>query len=238
MSTLPPDSDVFDTADDLAEAAAARIGELLSAPGATLRTICLSGGTTPERLYRRLAADPSIPFAALHLFWGDERMISPDAKDNNARMTLDAFEAANIPPGNVHRIATSDITAEESAAAYDRELREFAGAAWRDPAHPLFDVVLLGLGEDGHTASLFPGGPDVDEGERWAVPVDATGTLPVPRVSLTIPALSSSREALFLVTGGRKKDALAAIARRDDLPAGRVRSAGRVRFLVTRDAVP
>ena len=238
MSTLPPDSEVFDDAEALADAAAAMIAERLDAAGPARRAICLSGGTTPELLYKRLAADAAIPFATLHLFWGDERLIAPDAKDNNAHMTLAAFGDAPIPPQNIHRIPTTGLSGAESAAAYQRELQAFAGSATLDPGRPLFDVVLLGLGEDGHTASLFPGRPDVDEKERWAVAVEETGSPPVPRVSLTLPALSSSREALFLVTGERKRAALAAIAAGEGLPAGRVRSAGRVRWLVTRDAVP
>ena len=238
MSPLPIGTELFDGADDLARAAAESIFVLVCGPGSGRRAICLSGGSTPERLYRLLAGPDfvaRVPWADLHLFWGDERLVPADHPDSNGCMALAAFGNAPIPPGNVHRVPTAGLTAEASASAYEREL----GTFFPDGAQPLFDVVLLGLGEDGHTASLFPGRAEVDEDRRLVVAVPRAGLPPyVPRVSLTIPALSSSREALFLVSGGGKRAALAAVANGALLPAARVRSAGRVRWLVTRDAVP
>lgn len=237
----PPNTELFDTADELARAAAERVIGLLARSCLDRKAICLAGGSTPERLYRLLAHHSEaarISWPNLHLFWGDERLVPPDARDSNARMTLDALGAAPIPLDNIHPIPTTGLTVEASAAAYERELKSFFGASTLDDARPIFDVVLLGLGEDGHTGSLFPGQPQVDERQRWVVGVPQAGQPPaVPRVSLTIPALSSSREALFLVSGKGKRDAFAAMARGDDRPAGRIRSAGRVRWLVTRDVV-
>ncbi len=241
MSTCPPGTEVFDTADDVATEAAESVARLLARGGHDRRAICLSGGSTPERLYRLLAGPrfmARIPWAHLHLFWGDERLVPADSPDSNGRMAMAALAAAPIPPENIHRVPTLGLTVAESAEAYRCELEGFAGPA-APGRRPLFDVVLLGLGEDGHTASLFPGRPEVDAIERWVVAVPEAGEPPhVPRVSLTVGALSSSREALFLVGGQGKRAALSAVAAGEDRPAGRIRSNGRVRWLVTRDAIP
>lgn len=237
MSGLPPGAELFDTADDLARVAAESVVACLGQPRPGPRSICLSGGSTPERLYRMLAGPDFVnrlPWDTLHLFWGDERLVPADHPDSNGRMALAALSDAPIPPGNVHRIPTEGLGVAASAEAYERELKAFAGET-----RPLFDVMLLGLGEDGHTASLFPGRPEVDETGSWVVGVPGAGQPPyVPRVSLTVPALSSCREALFLVSGTGKRAPLVAIAAGEDRPAGRIRTDGRMRWLITRDAVP
>jgi 6-phosphogluconolactonase len=118
----------------------------------------------------------------------------------------------------------SDDGVEAGARAYERTLLDFYGAESLDPARPLFDLVLLGLGEDGHTASLFPGKPEATETGALAVPVPEAGLEPfVPRISLTLPALLSARHVLVLVTGAGKRDPLARLAAGEDLPAGHVR---------------
>lgn len=237
MSVLPPGTELFDTTDDLARTAAEAIVGALDRPGPERRTLCLSGGSTPERLYRLMAGPDfvtRIPWETLHLFWGDERLVGADHPDSNGRMALAALSGAPVRPEHVHRVRTEGLSLAESAEAYERELD-----ALGDGTRPLFDVVLLGLGEDGHTASLFPGRPEVEETRRRVVAVPEAGQPPyVPRVSLTVPALSSSREALFLVAGEGKRSPLAAIAAGEDRPAARIRSCGHVRWLVTRDAVP
>lgn len=238
MSALPPGTELFDTADGLFRAAAESIVGRLGASGPGPLSLCLTGGSTPEGLYRMLAGPAFVgrlPWARLHLFWGDERLVPADDPDSNGRMALAALAGAPIPTGNIHRVPTA-VPPDAGAAAYEAELRAFRGGAL-DGARPLFDVMLLGLGEDGHTASLFPGRPEVDETERWVVGVPEAAQPPhVPRVSLTVPALSSSREALFLVSGAGKRSPMAAIGRGEDRPAGRIRSAGRLRWLATRDA--
>ena len=241
MSALPPGTEVFDTAESLVREAARSILGVLGRPGSERRAICLSGGSTPDRLYGLLAGPDfaaRVPWASLHLFWGDERLVPEDDESSNGRRALGGLKGAPIPPENIHRIPTAGLTAEAGAAAYERELKAFHGSGRPHESRPLFDVVLLGLGEDGHTASLFPGRPEVDAADRWVVDVREAGQAPhVPRISLTIPALSSSGEAMFLVTGAGKRSALAAIAKGEDRPAARIRSFGRVRWLVTRDAV-
>ena len=123
--------------------------------------INLSGGSTPRRLYERLAGPPyrdTFPWSRTHWFWGDERFVPHDDALSNYRMVREALlSRAPIPADNVHPIPTEGISPEAAASAYERQLKSFYGAERLDPARPLFDVTLLGLGPDGHTASLFPG---------------------------------------------------------------------------------
>jgi 6-phosphogluconolactonase len=137
---------------------------------------------------------------------------------------------APIPPANIHPIPT-DGTPDGAASAYEAELKSFYGAAVLDPARPLFEIVLLGLGEDGHTASLFPGTPALGEHTRWVAAV-AAGTAE-PRITLTYPALASSRHVAFLVEGSGKR-AMADRLRRGDasIPAGRVAPVGRLHLFL------
>lgn len=198
--------------------------------------ICLSGGSTPKVLYGLLAGPDyaaRVPWERVHWFFGDDRVVPWDDERSNVRMVRDAFgHGAQIPPTHLHFIP-SDAGAEAGARAYERTLLDFYGADRLDPARPLFDLVLLGLGEDGHTASLFPGKPAVQETERLVAPVPEAGLAPfVPRITLTFPALASSRHVLFLVTGAGKRAPLARLAAGEDLPAGRVASTGTVAWLL------
>ena len=185
-------------------------------------SLCLSGGSTPRLLYDRLGEAPfhdSFPWDRTHLFWGDERFVPHADTDSNYRMAREALLShAPIPLSNIHPIPTEGLTPDDAARRYESELRAFHAAA---PADPLFDVVLLGLGDDGHTASLFPGTPALEERARWVVSV--IGAKPEPRITLTYPALASSRAIAFLVTGAGKRDILARARGGDrDLPAARV----------------
>ena len=198
--------------------------------------ICLSGGSTPTVLYGLLAGPEyaaRVPWERVHWFFGDDRVVPWDDARSNVRMVREAFgHGSRIPPTHLHLIP-SDEGAEAGARAYARTLLDFYGADALDPARPLFDLVLLGLGEDGHTASLFPGKPAVDEAEHLAAAVPEAGLKPfVPRITLTLPALASSRHLLFLVTGAGKREPLARLAAGEDLPAGRVTSLGRVSWLL------
>jgi 6-phosphogluconolactonase len=198
--------------------------------------ICLSGGSTPKVLYGLLAGPDyatRVPWERIHWFFGDDRVVPWDDARSNVRMVREAFgHGAPIPPTHLHFIP-SDEGAEAGARAYERALLDVYGAEKLDPARPLFDLVLLGLGEDGHTASLFPGKPAVEETERLVAPVPEAGLAPfVPRITLTFPALASSRHVLFLVTGAGKRAALARLAAGEDLPAGRVSSAGEIAWLL------
>jgi 6-phosphogluconolactonase len=191
--------------------------------------VALSGGSTPRRLYERLASPPcldSFPWDRVHWFWGDERFVPHDDAQSNYRMAREAMLArAPIPAGNIHPIPTEGLTSNASAARYDAELRSYYGAPRLDPARPLFDVVLLGLGTNGHTASLFPGSPVLEERERWAAAI--VGEDQNARITLTYPALESCRCAAFLVTGVEKHEMLARLRRGDQvIPAGRLRPTG------------
>ena len=135
-----------------------------------------------------------------------------DDARSNFRMAWDAMLShAPVPPGNIHPVRTENITPEEAAFAYERELKSFYGADTLDPARPLFEIALLGLGEDGHFASLFPGHPVLKERGRWAAAV--IGAAPEPRITLTYPALESSRHTAFLVAGAYESRDFAPVSR-------------------------
>ena len=151
-------------------------------------------------------------------------------------MARAAFGDAPIPEGHLHGIPT-DGTLDSAASAYAETLKGFYGADELDPARPLFDLVLLGIGEDGHTASLFPGKPALAERQAWVAPVPEAGLAPfVPRITLTFPVLASSRQLLVLVTGAGKRDPLARIAKGEDLPARYISSIGNLTWLLDRAA--
>jgi 6-phosphogluconolactonase len=213
------------------EALARRAAEWLIATAAAkdgLVAIALSGGATPRRLYELLAAPPRLtdfPWARTHWFWGDERFVPRDSPFSNYRMVWEAMlSRAPVPPANIHAMPTG-MSLEAAALAYERELKSFYGADRLDTARPLFDVTLLGLGPDGHTASLFPGSPVLAERQRWVAPLVRVTS--EPRLTLTYPVLESSRHAAFLVAGAEKRAVLSRFRRGDpDLPAARLRPIG------------
>ena len=230
---MTPPVEVFADREALARRAA---DVLLDAVKATQGrcAIALSGGSTPKGLYELLAQAPyrdSVAWNRTHLFWGDERFVPPTDPRSNFRMAREALLShVPIPTANVHPIPTEGMTPEDAARAYERTLKSFYGAETLDPKRPLFDVNLLGLGEDGHIASLFPETNALSERERWVVAV--TGGAPEPRISLTYPALESSRLVLFLVAGVEKRAILARVLHGDqELPAARLRPAGRLLWL-------
>jgi 6-phosphogluconolactonase/glucosamine-6-phosphate isomerase/deaminase len=155
------------------------------------------------------------------------------------RMARQAFLNRCAPLVNIHPMATSAADPDEAAHRYETELKSFYGADRLDPARPLFDVVLMGVGPDGHTASLFPGYPAVDEKERWVVGVPTAHVEPfVPRASLTLPALGSCHEMLFEVGGADKRAILTRVLAGEDLPANRAHSIGVTIWLADRAALP
>ena len=233
-------AEVLPDASSLARRAAERIVTRLAEPGRR-HAVALAGGSTPEALYRLLATDAfrhRIPWSDVHWFWGDERFVAADDALNNARAALDALLThVPVPAENIHRIPTDVATPAESAARYEATLRDFHGGQARDPGSPLFSLVLMGLGPDGHTASLFPGDPVVDETHRWVVPVEKAGLAPfVPRVTLTLSALGSTREMLFLVSGAGKQAPLRRIRAGEHLPAARAHADGELVWLLDRGA--
>jgi 6-phosphogluconolactonase len=170
----------------------------------------LSGGSTPGKLYRLLAEEPyraRMPWEQVYLFWGDERCVPPDDPGSNYQLAKETLLArVPIPAGNVHRMR-GELEPEAAAQAYERALQDFfCGPRTR------FDLVLLGLGEDGHTASLFPGSPQLAERERLAVPATASYQgRPAQRVTLTLPAINTARLVMFLVTGSAKAEVVQAV---------------------------
>jgi 6-phosphogluconolactonase len=191
--------------------------------------ISLSGGSTPKRLFQILA-EPAyqsrIPWKDVHLFWGDERMVPRNDPLSNYRMTSEAILShVPVPPENVHGIKTEGLTPEESAEDYEETLKSFYGANSFDPARPLFDITLLGIGPDGHTASLFPGTSVLTERKRWVAPV--IGAKAEARITLTYPTLDSSRHVAFLLAGPDKREILGKFMKEDQsLPSVHVDPVG------------
>ena len=195
---------VFDDAESVARAAASRFAELAreSVKARGLFAVALSGGSTPRRVYELLTDEEfggSIDWPNVHVFFGDERMVPPDSAESNYRMANEALlSRVPVPPENVHRIdGVGDAAA--NASAYEREMRElFGDAEW-----PRLDLVLLGMGDDGHTASLFPGTKALDESRLW-VASNWVEKLGAWRVTLTAPVINAARHVTFLVNGAGK----------------------------------
>src|SRR5205823_4654471 len=189
--------------------AAGRSFDRLSIEAITARgkfTVALSGGSTPKRLYQILADAPyrdKINWAHVEIFWGDERSVSPDHADSNFRMAKEAMlDRLTIPAENIHRLQAEREDRDKAAQDYQNEIAKVFGV---DPngEPPVFDLVLLGMGPDGHTASLFPGTTALREMKKWVVPnwVEKFKTF---RLTMTRPILNKAREVLFLVAGKDK----------------------------------
>lgn len=200
--------------------------------------ISLSGGSTPKILYTLLASDAfrrRFPWTRVSWYWGDERFVPYDHPDSNYRMTREAMLAkAPVPPANIHPVP-ADGTPDDAALRYERTLQAAYGAAVLDPARPLFDITLLGLGPDGHTASLLPGEPVLRERKRWVAAV--SHGRPEVRITMTYPVIESSRQVAFLVTGKEKAAIFKAIrAGGSQVPAARVGPVGELIWFVDRAA--
>lgn len=225
----------------LARAAADRLSARLDANGGRA-AVCLTGGSSPERLYRLLASEPyrsRIPWQRVHWFMGDERFVPAQDSRNNMAMARRLFLDSCAPPENIHPIPVQAGTTREAARRYEIALQTFYGSGRLDPMRPLFDLVLMGVGPDGHTASLFPGDAALDEREQWVVGVPHAGVEPlVPRITLTMPLLASCREMLFEVSGAEKRDILTKILDGENFPAARARSLGETVWLVDAAALP
>src|SRR6185437_10134402 len=163
---------IFETGESLARYAATWLCNL-AATNAGRFSVCLAGGSTPKQLYRHFADPPlaeRFPWSRIHWFWGDERFVPHDHPDSNYGMAFEAFlSRVPVPPANIHAIPTEGVTPEQSAAAYETTLKRFYGSGTMTSERPLFDVTLLGIGDDGHTASLFPGQPALQETRKWAM---------------------------------------------------------------------
>lgn len=205
--------------------------------------LVLAGGTTPRGVYRQLAAQ-HIEWERVHLFWGDERGVPPEHAESNFRMAAESLlRHLPVPPPNLHRIP-GEKPPGEAALLYDRELQRFFGAGRPAdlPGDQGFDLVLLGIGADGHTASLFPGSEALEE-TGWAAATQAPSPAAVrERITLTLPAINCAREVVFLVTGREKRAVLQEIllpaASRSILPACRVAPRGTLSWFLDAAAAP
>ncbi len=195
---------VFDTAEQLALAAAERFVECAHGLHAELDrfSVALAGGKTPRRVYELLATErfrDRVDWSQLHLFFGDERAVPPDHPESNYRMAYEALiSKVSIPARNVRRIV-GEGNPKENARFYETQLKTFfAGLPW-----PRFDLVFLGMGDDGHTASLFPGSAALNEKSDWAVATRLARSGP-ERITLTLPVFNHAARIMFLVTGKEK----------------------------------
>jgi 6-phosphogluconolactonase len=200
--------------------------------------VSLSGGSTPKTLYRLLASDEfrgRFPWSRVSWYWGDERFVPYDHPDSNYRMTCEAMLAkAPVPREKIHPVPT-DGSPEDAARRYERTLQEAYGATTLDPGRPLFDITLLGLGTDGHTASLLPGEAVLNERRRWVAAV--SHGRPEVRITMTFPVIDSSRRVAFLVAGRDKAAIFHAIRAGDSkLPAARIRPVGELFWFVDQAA--
>lgn len=198
--------------------------------------VALSGGRTPAELYalwtRAEEQGAQTLWDRVHLFWSDERYVPHDDPLSNYRMARETLIAhVPIPAANVHAMPTELPQPEKCAEAYELDLRKFFGS---EP--PAFDLQLLGLGREGHTASLFPDSPALEEKQRWVMAVEAPAT-PSQRLTLTPVVLNRGRNTFFLVSGADKREILSALGSESAsepsrYPAGRIRPAGRVLWFV------
>lgn len=243
--SVKPEVSAFDTLRDVSRALAERIVEAARAAVEERGrfTMALSGGKTPELLYSLLASEytEKMEWNSFHIFWGDERYVPQDHPDSNFRMAHHAWiSKVPIPPENIHRIQTEKETPEKAAESYERTLVEFFVASETMP-DTTFDVMLLGIGTDGHTASLFPGSPALSVKSQWVVSADAPPSVyPKKRITLTLPLINSSREVIFLAFGEEKKNVIRAVLKepekaRKTYPAAMVRARERLLWYVDKN---
>ena len=204
---------IFETAEQVAVAAAERFVECANElhRGLTRFSVALAGGNTPRRVYELLATDRfknRVEWSRVYLFFGDERCVPPEHPDSNYRMAFESLIShIPIPATNVYRII-GEGDANENARSYENQLRAFFDGL----SYPRFDLVLLGMGDDGHTASLFPGSPASRESARWVVPTrnEQSGQ---DRITLTVPVFNHARRVTFLITGKKKAQRLKEVLR-------------------------
>ena len=202
-------------------------------------TVALAGGSTPKGLYSLLATNATLPWDKIYFFFGDERHVPPEDPESNYRMAREALlSKAPIPAQNVFRVPAENPDAAKAAQAYEKTLRHFFQSA--ATTFPRFDLILLGMGPDGHTASLFPGGKALQERSRWVVS-DWVEKFKTDRITLTLPVLNNAAVVMFLAAGEDKaetlKEVLAGQKPGDQFPSKLVRPTdGQLIWLVDRAA--
>jgi 6-phosphogluconolactonase len=217
-------------------------------------TLALSGGSTPRRMFELLAGRGGLDWGRVQVFWVDERCVGPDDAASNYRLARETLlDRVSIPAGNVHRMPGETSPCAAAADGYEQELRRvFAELGAQDGAEPgpgdgvpAFDLIHLGMGGDGHTASLFPGSPLLGEERRLVAAVEAAGSPPVERLTLTLPVLNAARAVLFLVSDTGKGGVLDRVLRPAELggpdtslPAALVRPAGTLVWMIATGGTP
>ena len=229
---------ICEDAADLAHKGAAFLCEYAaSRPGRTI--VALSGGNTPKPLYELLAEEPAksaMPWDQVQWILGDERFVPPSDPASNYGMARAAFlDDVPVPVENVHPVKTDGVTLEEAAQDYEAMLKGLYGSDTLEADKPLLNITLLGLGEDGHTASLLPHEPVLQVHDRWVAPVPKGRV--EERITLTYPAINASEIVAFLVSGGGKREVLDKILSGDDsFPASHIRARGDVLWFADRAA--
>ncbi|MEP0917557.1 6-phosphogluconolactonase [Leptolyngbya sp. DQ-M1] len=198
-----------------------------------IATIALSGGSTPKPLYEKLAQQ-NLPWDKLHIFWGDERYVPADHPDSNQRMARLAWlDKVPIPPANIHPMPTDDAAPAIAAQKHEAELQTFFNA--KPGEFPAFDVILLGIGDDAHTASLFPHTPALQVRDRLITVGDKDGN---PRITFTAPLINAAQTVIFMVAGASKYNALTQIfadqADENTYPARLIKPQGELWWLLER----
>jgi len=245
MSTAPQypgERRVYSDSERLANAAAelfvSTAAESITAQGRF--RVALSGGSTPRNVYQLLAGESfrnRIDWSHVDLFWGDERYVPADDRDSNYRMTAEALlRHVPIPAGNIHRVPTEISPPENAAKSYEEDIRRLFGDS---VSVPQFDLIYLGLGTNGHTASLFPHSPTLHEKSRLVL-ADFVSEVKTWRISMTAPLLNRGRTVAFLITGQQKaqvlRDVLLGPRDPERLPAQLINPEGKLLWLVDKPA--
>jgi 6-phosphogluconolactonase len=239
-----PDVRVFPDLHKASQALAERLvdaaRDVLAAKGRF--ALALSGGKTPRYLYTFLARECSseISWERVHLFWSDERCVSQESEDSNFAMAYKALiSEVPLPSPNIHRIPAEINPPEKAAGNYERMIREFFKPEEEDSF--LFDAMILGVGEDGHTASLFPGNSALVEKSHWVLAVNAPSSFsPQKRITLTLPLINRSRSIFFLASGAKKREVVGGILKNPETarslyPAAMIHPLGSVSWYIDRE---
>ncbi len=203
-------------------------------------SVALSGGKTPITLYRKLAERKNLPWDKTHVFIVDERFVPYESEENNYHMiNTNLLCHVAIPAGNIHFISTTENTPEDSAIRYEQDLRAYAKKS--KSQYPPLDMAILGIGNDGHTASLFPGSPGLDETKHLAVAVNTANSTDTAneRITITYPVINNAANIFFLAAGSEKANVIKKITenKKCNLPAARVRpEQGKLFFVLDREA--
>jgi len=225
VKRIKPRVKVYPNLADLSRAAAESIIDLandrVSRNGRF--TLVLSGGSTPRELYHLLAREyrEEMPWSQTHLFWGDERFVPQDHLENNFGMAYQILiSRIPVPPENIHPMLTTLNSPAQAALQYEKILKDFFGWEHRTENFSTFDLVILGVGEDGHTASLFPLNLVLKENERWVAAVQAPFDYRIGnRITLTLPVLNSAKRVFFLASGEKKREIIKAVLQEEPAPS-------------------